>query len=73
LSIADFFIRFLSEERDLVLDPWGGRMMTGLAAEMLNRTWMCGEIALQYVRGGAELFRERAGFYLDPDIEQAFA
>lgn len=73
LSIADFFIRFLSEEGDLVLDPWGGRMMTGLAAEMLNRTWMCGEIALQYVRGGAELFREKAGFYLNPDIEQAFA
>ncbi|MGE8066158.1 DNA methyltransferase [Pseudomonas sp. NPDC089569] len=73
LSIADFLIRFLSDEQDLVVDPFGGRMMTGLAAEMLNRTWMCGELNLQYVRGGAELFRDKPGFHLNPDIERAFA
>ncbi|CAI8988625.1 hypothetical protein EMIT0P294_70004 [Pseudomonas sp. IT-P294] len=59
LSIADFLIRFLSEE--LVVDPFGSRMMTGLAAEMLNRTWTCGELNLQYVRGGAELFQPQSG------------
>ncbi|MGF6282112.1 DNA modification methylase [Pseudomonas frederiksbergensis] len=73
LSIADFLIRFLTEEQDLVVDPYGGRLMTGLAAEMLNRTWMCGELNLQYIRGGAELFRDKSGFYLNPDIERAFA
>jgi site-specific DNA-methyltransferase (cytosine-N4-specific) len=73
LSIADFLIRFLTDEQDLVVDPFGGRMMSGLAAEMLNRTWMCGEINLQYVRGGAELFRDKAGFHLNPEIERAFA
>ncbi|WP_150787213.1 hypothetical protein [Pseudomonas fluorescens] len=35
LSIADFLIRFLSEEQDLVVDPFSGRQM-GLAAELLN-------------------------------------
>lgn len=72
LAIADFLIRFLTEEGDLCVDPFGGRMMTGLAAELLNRTWMCGELMLQYVRGGAELFRSRPGFYLNPQIEHAF-
>lgn len=73
LSVADFLIRFLTEERDLVVDPFGGRMVAGLAADMLNRYWMCGEMMLQYVRGGAELFRERPGFYLNPQLEQAFS
>lgn len=72
-SVAEFLIRYLTEEGDLVVDPWGGRSMTGLAAELLNRTWMCGEKALEYIRGGAELFRGRPGFYLNPQIEAAFA
>ena len=73
LSVADFLIRFLTEERDLVVDPFGGRLVAGLAADLLNRYWMCGEMMLQYIRGGAELFRDRPGFYLNPQIEHAFA
>lgn len=72
LSIPDFLIRFLTEENDLVIDPWGGRSMTGLAADLLNRRWMTGELQLDYVRGAAELFRERPGFHLNPQIERAF-
>lgn len=72
-SVAEFLIKYLTEEGDLVVDPWGGRSMTGLAAEMLNRTWITGERALQYVRGAAELFRERPGFRINPQLEQAFA
>lgn len=34
---------------------------------------MCGEMMLQYIRGGAELFRDRPGFYLNPQIDHAFA
>lgn len=72
LSIPDFLIRFLTEENDLVVDPWGGRSMTGLGADLLNRRWMTGELQLDYVRGAAELFRERPGFHLNPQIERAF-
>ncbi|WP_409286716.1 DNA methyltransferase [Pseudomonas guariconensis] len=71
-SVAEFLIRYLTEEGDLVVDPWAGRSMTGLAAEMLNRTWICGERSLEYIRGGAELFRDQPGFYLNPQIERAF-
>jgi site-specific DNA-methyltransferase (cytosine-N4-specific) len=73
LSVADFLIRFLTEEHDLVVDPFGGRQMVGLAAEMLNRSWICTENQLEYVRGSAELFRGKPGFHLNPQIEQAYA
>lgn len=63
LSVAEFLIRWLTEEGDVVCDPFGGRLITSLAAEMLGRLWITGERALQYVRGGAELFRDCPGFH----------
>ena len=72
LSIPEFMIRFLTEEGDLVLDPFAGRNMTSLAAELNNRRWISGELNLEYIRTGAELFRGRPGFQLNPQIEQAF-
>ncbi|WP_370602015.1 DNA methyltransferase [Pseudomonas nitroreducens] len=73
LSIPEFLIQFLTEEGDLVLDPWAGRNMTSLAAELLGRTWMSGELMLQHIRTGAELFRGRPGFWLNPQIAAAFS
>ncbi|RJX80326.1 site-specific DNA-methyltransferase [Pseudomonas sp. LS-2] len=73
LSVPEFLIQFLTEPGDLVIDPFGGRGITGLAAEINNRRWMTGEINLEYVRGGAELFRGRPGFWLNPHIDRAFA
>ncbi|ASJ88741.1 site-specific DNA-methyltransferase [Pseudomonas aeruginosa] len=72
-SVPEFLIQFLTEEGDLVVDPWAGRNMTSLAAEMLGRAWMSGELMLQHIRTGAELFRSRPGFWLNPQVEQAFA
>lgn len=60
-------------EGDLVIDPWAGRNMTSLAAELLGRTWMSGELMLQHIRTGAELFRGRPGFWLNPQIAAAFS
>lgn len=67
-SIADFFIRFLTAPGELVVDPFGGTLRTGLAAERLGRRWLVAEQMLQYVRGAAELFRGSAGFELHPDL-----
>lgn len=72
-SIPEFLIQFLTEEGDLVIDPWAGRNMTSLAAELLGRSWMSGEMMLQHIRSGAELFRGRPGFWLSPQIRQGFA
>lgn len=38
--IPDFFIRFLTEPGDLVLDPFAGSNVTGASAERLGRYWI---------------------------------
>ncbi|MBR8048859.1 DNA methyltransferase [Burkholderia multivorans] len=69
ISIPDFLIRFLTEPDDLVVDPFGGTIKTGKAAEHLGRRWICVELALQYVRAAAERFRTCPGFWIDPSLE----
>jgi hypothetical protein len=42
-KLAEFFIRFLTDEGDLIYDPFGGSNTTGAAAEKLNRKWVITE------------------------------
>ncbi|TAN06849.1 MAG: site-specific DNA-methyltransferase [Rhodanobacteraceae bacterium] len=69
LSIPDFLVRFLSDVGDLVVDPFGGRVTTGMAAERNGRRWLVAERVLDYARGGAERFRECEGFNMPEMIE----
>jgi site-specific DNA-methyltransferase (cytosine-N4-specific) len=39
-ELAEFFIKFLTEEGDLVVDPFAGSNTTGFAAENLGRKWL---------------------------------
>lgn len=39
-SLAEFFIKFLTDEGDTVLDPFAGSNTTGHTAEILNRKWV---------------------------------
>ncbi|UDM18957.1 site-specific DNA-methyltransferase [Vogesella sp. XCS3] len=66
LAIPDFLIRFLSEPEDLVVDPFGGTIKVGMAAERLGRRWMVSEWILQYIRASAERFRIFPGYWLNP-------
>ncbi|MBI4371357.1 MAG: site-specific DNA-methyltransferase [Elusimicrobia bacterium] len=50
-SIPSFFIRFLTEPGDLVLDPFGGSNVVGFVAEQLKRRWVSSEINEDYVKG----------------------
>jgi DNA modification methylase len=50
-ALPDFFIRLLSEEGDIVLDPFAGSNMTGRTAEDLGRRWLSFELSPEYVEG----------------------
>ena len=55
-ELPDFFIRLLTNENDLVLDPFSGSNITGYTAEMLNRNWMSIEAEKKYIDGSIGRF-----------------
>lgn len=64
-ALAEFFIRYLTDPGDLVLDPFGGSNTTGEAAENLGRRWLTVEANLEYIRGSVGRFPQ-ARSYLKP-------
>jgi DNA modification methylase len=56
INLAEFFIQFLTDPGDLVLDPFGGSNTTGRAAENLKRKWIAVERDLNYVKGSRGRF-----------------
>ena len=56
--VPDFFVRFLTEPRQLVLDPFAGSNVTGQVAETLGRRWLSIEINADYVAGSRFRFPE---------------
>jgi site-specific DNA-methyltransferase (cytosine-N4-specific) len=50
-DIPEFFIRFLTEPRQLVLDPFAGSNVTGQVAEALERSWISVEVNADYIEG----------------------
>lgn len=55
-QLVEFFVRFLSEEGDLVLDPFSGSNTTGAVAEELGRKWMAVEANADYILGAVTRF-----------------
>jgi DNA modification methylase len=50
-GVPEFFIRFLTDPGQLVLDPFAGSNVTGFEAEKLGRCWLSIEINIDYIRG----------------------
>ena len=48
-ALPDFFLRLLTDEGDLVLDPFAGSNTTGWVAERLARRWIAVESAEEYL------------------------
>lgn len=55
-ELAEFFVRFLTEEGDVVLDPFGGSNTTGAAAEALGRRWITLEPDADFIAGSRGRF-----------------
>lgn len=58
VQLAAFFIQFLTEPNDLVLDPFGGSNTTGFAAESLGRRWVGVEANSDYAEGSKGRFEQ---------------
>jgi DNA modification methylase len=56
--LPEFFIRFLTEPGDLVLDPFAGSCVTGSVAEKLERSWICLELEQDYASGAIGRFMD---------------
>ena len=61
------FIRMLTDQNDVVLDPFAGSCVTGEVAERMGRKWICCEISGEYVEGAKGRFGSQA-----PDLFAEF-
>ena len=55
-KLPEFFIRFLTEPGDLVIDIFAGSNTTGFVAEQENRHWLAFEQELQYLASSSFRF-----------------
>ena len=66
-QLPDFFIRFLSDEGDLVLDPFAGSNTTGAVAENAGRRWMAFEARKDYLDTSKFRFDTLGGHFETPE------
>ena len=55
-QLPEYFIRFLTDPGDMVVDPFAGSCVTGLVAENLRRRWVCCELSEEYLLGARARF-----------------
>jgi DNA modification methylase len=65
-ALPEFFIKFLTDRSDLVVDIFGGSSTTGEAAELEGRRWITVDLDVEYVKAGAFRFlADRAASEVD--------
>jgi DNA modification methylase len=57
VEVAEFFIKFLTTPKELVLDPFAGSNTTGFAAEKLKRKWISVELNESYIESSKGRFQ----------------
>lgn len=57
-GLVNFFTNFLTDEGDLVMDPFSGSNTTGYCAEKLKRKWVSFEVKHDYVKQAIIRFSE---------------
>lgn len=55
-DIPQFFLKFLTEPGDLILDPFGGSNTTGELADTLGRRWLSFELSADYLKASVGRF-----------------
>ena len=57
-GLVSFFTQFLTDEGDLILDPFSGSNTTGYVSEKLKRKWISVEIDEEYAYNSAIRFED---------------
>ena len=69
-ALPEFFIKFLTDPEDMVLDIFSGSNTTGQAAEMLGRRWLSMDLDREYAVLSAVRFME---WWNDDEVRQTLA
>ena len=56
VDLATFFVKFLTEKNDWIMDPFAGSNVTGAVAEKLRRRWISIEPNIEYAKGSIGRF-----------------
>jgi site-specific DNA-methyltransferase (cytosine-N4-specific) len=57
-ELVEFFVKFLTDEDDIVFDPFGGSNTTGAVSEQLKRRWISCEAHMPYVSSSMGRFNQ---------------
>jgi len=66
-SLVRFFVEFLTEAKDLVVDPFGGSNVTGAVCQSTDRRWLTFELESKYL--GGSIARFETGTLFDQPYE----
>lgn len=55
-SLPEFFVKLLTDEDDIVLDPFAGSNTTGVVAEQLSRRWIAMDLSADYLEASKVRF-----------------
>lgn len=58
-ELPEFFIRMLTEPKDVVIDPFAGSCVTGEVCERLKRKWTCIDLVEDYLKGAKGRFDKK--------------
>lgn len=67
-QLVKFFLEFLTDKEDLVVDPFGGSNVTGSVCESNERRWLACEIEPRYVEGSVIRFEVGPLFQKQPAL-----
>ena len=57
-ALPEFFIKLLTNEEDLIVDPFAGSNTAGVVAEQLGRRWISMDLSQEYVEASKVRFAE---------------
>lgn len=58
-ELPEYFVRMLTDEKDLVIDPFAGSCVTGDVCDKIKRKWVCIDLVEEYLQGAMARFNNQ--------------